>query len=133
MQLVTFKTDEGLTHAGVIRDNQVVALSYPSLLELLRDPAGLNTARSALNGEQETEDASTYALDEVVLLAPIPDPPTLRDFYAFEQHVKTGRAKRGLDMLPEWYEIPTFYFSNTSEILVPKRPCPIHLDARNWT
>jgi len=116
MQLVTLKTDDGLTHAGVIRDNQVVALPYPSLLELLRDPTGLDAARSALNGEQETEDASTYALDEVTLLAPIPDPPTLRDFYAFEQHVKTGRAKRGLEMLPEWYEIPTFYFSNTSEI-----------------
>src|SRR5882757_4687508 len=112
MQLVTFKTSNSLTHAGVIRNNQVVALRYLTLLELLHDPAGLDAARSALNREQETEEVSMYALDEVVLLAPIPDPPTLRDFYAFEQHVKTGRAKRGLEMLPEWYEIPTFYFSN---------------------
>lgn len=127
MQLVTFKTDDGLTYAGVIRDNQVVALSYPGLLELLRDPAGLDAAQSALNREQEAEDASMYALDEVVLLAPIPDPPTLRDFYAFEQHVKTGRAKRGLEMLPEWYEIPTFYFSNTSEISGPEATMPYPL------
>ena len=40
----------------------------------------------------------------------------MRDFYAFEQHVKTARAQRGLEMIPEWYEIPTFYFTNTSEL-----------------
>lgn len=45
-------------------------------------------------------------------LPPVPDPRTFRDFYAFEQHVKTARAKRGQDMIPEWYEIPVFYFSN---------------------
>ncbi len=41
---------------------------------------------------------------------------SLRDFYAFEQHVKTARANRGLDMIPEWYEIPVFYFSNHNAI-----------------
>lgn len=39
-------------------------------------------------------------------------PLSFRDFYAFEQHVKTARARRGLDMVPEWYEFPVFYFSN---------------------
>lgn len=41
---------------------------------------------------------------------------SLRDFYAFEQHVKTARANRGLEMLPEWYEMPVFYFSNHQAI-----------------
>src|SRR5213080_392145 len=45
-------------------------------------------------------------------LAPILRPPSFRDFYAFEQHVKTARARRGLDMVQAWYEIPVFYFSN---------------------
>jgi fumarylacetoacetate (FAA) hydrolase len=57
-----------------------------------------------------------YTLHELVLLSPIPEPPSVRDFYAFEQHVKSARAKRGLGMIPEWYEIPTFYFTNNSEI-----------------
>jgi len=127
MKLVTFKTSDSLMHAGVIRDNQVVALPYPTLLELLRDPAGLDAALSALNREWEAEEVGSYLLDEVVLLAPIPELPTLRDFYAFEQHVKTGRAKRGLEMLPEWYEIPTFYFSNTSEISGPDATIPYPL------
>lgn len=45
-------------------------------------------------------------------LPPVPDPPTFRDFYAFEQHVKTCREMRGQEMLPEWYEFAVFYFSN---------------------
>lgn len=44
---------------------------------------------------------------------PVPDKiSSLRDFYAFEQHVKTARANRGRDMIPDWYDIPVFYFSN---------------------
>jgi fumarylacetoacetate (FAA) hydrolase len=37
---------------------------------------------------------------------------SLRDFYAFEQHVKTCRKHRGLEMVPQWYQVPAFYFSN---------------------
>ncbi len=44
-------------------------------------------------------------------MAPFPV-TSLRDFYAFEQHVKTCRAHRGLGMVPQWYEVPVFYFSN---------------------
>lgn len=41
----------------------------------------------------------------------------IRDFYAFEQHVKTCRAHRGLGMVPQWYEIPVFYFSNPNVVI----------------
>ncbi|SDY26052.1 fumarylacetoacetate hydrolase family protein [Thermoactinomyces sp. DSM 45892] len=51
-------------------------------------------------------------LDELLILPPLPVPVSFRDFYGFEQHVKTCREKRGLDMIPEWYELPVFYFSN---------------------
>lgn len=43
---------------------------------------------------------------------PFPHVASIRDFYAFEQHVKTCRKHRGLDMLPQWYQVPVFYFSN---------------------
>jgi len=42
---------------------------------------------------------------------------SLRDFYAFEQHVKTCRGHRGLEMLPQWYQVPVFYFSNPVAII----------------
>ena len=51
------------------------------------------------------------------LLAPIPRPPSVRDFYAFEQHVRTARERRGLQMEPDWYELPVFYFSNPASII----------------
>ncbi len=59
-------------------------------------------------------------LDAVTLKAPIPRPPTLRDFYAFEDHVKAARARRGLEMVPEWYEFPVFYYSNPNAIFGPE-------------
>ena len=47
---------------------------------------------------------------------------SLRDFYAFEQHVKTCRAHRGLGMVPQWYEVPVFYFSNPAAVVGPDDP-----------
>lgn len=48
---------------------------------------------------------------------PLPPVASVRDFYAFEDHVKTCRAHRGLAMVPEWYEIPVFYFSNPAAVV----------------
>jgi fumarylacetoacetate (FAA) hydrolase len=49
---------------------------------------------------------------------PAPFPvASLRDFYAFEAHVKTCRAHRGLEMVPQWYEVPVFYFSNALAVI----------------
>jgi fumarylacetoacetate (FAA) hydrolase len=48
---------------------------------------------------------------------PLPPVASLRDFYAFEQHVKTCRRQRGLDMVPAWYEVPVFYFSNPASVV----------------
>lgn len=39
-------------------------------------------------------------------------PLAFRDFYCFEEHVKTARKGRGLEMIPAWYEAPVFYYSN---------------------
>jgi fumarylacetoacetate (FAA) hydrolase len=50
-------------------------------------------------------------------MLPLPPIASVRDFYAFEQHVKTCRAHRGLAMLPQWYEVPVFYFSNPACII----------------
>src|SRR5206468_7903776 len=55
---------------------------------------------------------------------PILHPPSVRDFYAFEQHVRTARAARGLDVPPEWYEQPVFYFSNPAAIFGPEDEIP---------
>jgi 2-keto-4-pentenoate hydratase/2-oxohepta-3-ene-1,7-dioic acid hydratase in catechol pathway len=80
-----------------------------TLLSLLGDD-GERLAAAAQTARDDPADL--LSLDDVVLRAPIPLPPTVRDFYAFEQHVKTARKRRGLEMDPDWYELPVFYFSN---------------------
>lgn len=65
----------------------------------------------------------TVSPDDVTRwLPPVPDARSFRDFYAFEQHVKTARAKRGQDMIPTWYEIPVFYFSNAGSLRGHQEP-----------
>ncbi|WP_308492299.1 fumarylacetoacetate hydrolase family protein [Microbacterium terrisoli] len=63
-------------------------------------------------GAAALENGAAVEAASVTHLSPVATPPTFRDFYAFEQHVRTGRRWRGLEMDPLWYEIPVFYFSN---------------------
>jgi fumarylacetoacetate (FAA) hydrolase len=63
---------------------------------------------------------------DLVFGPPILRPPSLRDFYAFEVHVRTMWERRGGEVPEAWYRIPVFYFSNVSEIRGPDEPvwCP---------
>jgi fumarylacetoacetate (FAA) hydrolase len=119
MKLVTFATINNTTYAGVLHGERVLPLNYPTLLELLQDSEGMAKARKVLESNEQG-----LPLHEIKLLTPVPNPPTMRDFYAFEQHVAAARAKRGVGMIPEWYEIPTFYFTNTSEVYGHDEPVP---------
>ena len=53
---------------------------------------------------------------------PILQPPTFRDFYAFERHVGTMWKRRDMEIPEAWYRLPIFYFSNVSEIRGPGDP-----------
>jgi fumarylacetoacetate (FAA) hydrolase len=59
---------------------------------------------------------------ELTFGPPILQPPSLRDFYAFERHVKTMWERRGGTVPEAWYRLPIFYFSNVSEIRGPGEP-----------
>ena len=82
------------------------------------------TLQSFFTGGSAAREHAEYSLDDVKLLAPILHPPAVRDFYAFEQHVATARASRGLEVPPEWYEQPVFYFSNPAAIFGPDDEVP---------
>jgi fumarylacetoacetate (FAA) hydrolase len=104
----------------------------PTMLELLqRGPEGMDAARSALDladkarpEDLRAEAGLAHARSDVQLRTPAPNPPTIRDFYAFEQHVKAARARRNLGMIPEWYQIAVFYFSNTAALYGTDEPIP---------
>jgi fumarylacetoacetate (FAA) hydrolase len=63
-----------------------------------------------------TTGADHVPLADVFLAPPVLRPRAFLDFYTFEQHVRTCRAKRGLSVVPEWYEVPAYYNSNTSAL-----------------
>lgn len=70
---------------------------------------------------REDDDAVIDAAD-VLFGPPILQPPSIRDFYAFERHVATTWARRGRPIPEAWYRLPVFYFSNVSELRGPGDP-----------
>ncbi len=102
--------------------------SYRTVLELLDGgPGAMERLQELLTEVAQDEEGlweSSQSVDDVQLLAPIPFPRTIRDFYAFEQHVKTARALRGLEMIPEWYDHPVFYYSNPGAVYGPGAKIP---------
>lgn len=124
MRWVTYRhRDERADRVGLIVGGNVLALrAGESLIAQLGDDG----ERLMRAGERAQRDpAEVVALDDVDLRAPIPHPPSVRDFYAFEQHVRTARQRRGLDMDPDWYELPVFYFSNPHCIVGPDDDVPV--------
>jgi fumarylacetoacetate (FAA) hydrolase len=82
------------------------------------------TLQSFFTGGGQAREHAEYALADVNLRPPVLHPPSVRDFMAFEEHVKTTRANRGLPVPPEWYELPVFYFSNPAAIYGPGDDVP---------
>jgi fumarylacetoacetate (FAA) hydrolase len=77
-------------------------------------------------GAQEAANRASkdsFATDEVKFHAPI-HPTTLRDAYAFEQHVKTANQNRGREVPEEWYQFPVFYYTNPHSIFGPDDEIP---------
>ena len=68
--------------------------------------------------EKYNEKINDYKLikDKVSLMSPILNPTSLRDAYAFRQHVEAGRKSRGLDMIPEYDQFPVFYYGNHNAV-----------------
>jgi 2-keto-4-pentenoate hydratase/2-oxohepta-3-ene-1,7-dioic acid hydratase in catechol pathway len=57
------------------------------------------------------------------LLAPI-KPRSLRDFLAFEGHLKNAFKNLGREIPPEWYEVPAFYRSVGETVVGPEVELP---------
>ena len=110
MRYCTFRVGDD-TAPGRVEGDEVVSLRAPSLVDVL-------IAGGAPG------DGPRYPLTQVTLLAPVPVPPSIRDFFAFEQHVATARANRGSQVPKEWYEFPAFYFTNPAAVYGPGDDVP---------
>ncbi len=139
MKLVTFEQG-GEPRQGVLKDTFVVDLamaaaddgtSLPAdmLAFLALEDAGLEMAAEVV-GRARADAPFCQPESTVRLLAPVPRPPSMRDAYAFRQHVEAARRNRGLEMVPEYDQFPVFYFTNHNAVFGPG-PVPVlprHLD-----
>jgi 2-keto-4-pentenoate hydratase/2-oxohepta-3-ene-1,7-dioic acid hydratase in catechol pathway len=114
---------DGQEHPGVVADGAVHGLRTATrLVDLLGDD-GERLARAGEEALADPLDVVPEAGAE--LLAPIPVPPSVRDFYAFETHVRTYREANGQAMDPDWYELPVFYFQNPAAIRSARAEVPM--------
>jgi len=124
MRWVTYAEDDG-PRVGVLDGTAIHALpAGTSLLDLLGDDG----ERLALAGERALADPHRVReRDEVRLLAPIPAPPTVRDFMTFESHVAGVllMISPEASVPPAWYDAPAFYFTNPYSVIGPDDPVPI--------
>ncbi len=107
---------------GVVDGEEIAPLPAGTrLLDLLGDglPALLEAGASASPTQR-------VALSEVRLLPPF-QPPTVRDFVAFEEHVEGVRRTVSSEAgVPEaWYDIPTFYFTNPYAVIGAHDDVPV--------
>lgn len=130
--------ERGLTPAAATRISSAVLPS--DMVEFIGGGAiALQAAHEALAWtEQPDRDPSLGQIhfdpQEVVLLAPVPRPPLLRDFMAFETHLKNIYPKLGREIPPEWYTMPVYYKGNPGSIAAHEDqiPMPSYADALDY-
>jgi 2-keto-4-pentenoate hydratase/2-oxohepta-3-ene-1,7-dioic acid hydratase in catechol pathway len=97
----------GATRSAIVEGDELRLLGQlTSIPDLLRDPS---TARPT---------DATVPVADAHLVPPV-EPPSIRDFLTFEQHVEgmVRLHEPPRDVHPRWYEAPTFYFSNPHSLV----------------
>ncbi len=108
--------DEGLTPAAAARVAE--ALIPPDMVAFIESgQLALDAARAALAWAADNPGAAPrHTLDGLALLPPVAWPPLLRDFMAFETHLKNIYPQLGRAIPPEWYEFPVYYKGNARSL-----------------
>jgi fumarylacetoacetate (FAA) hydrolase len=106
VRLVSFRHSSGADYVGRLEGDTISVLEAPDMISWLR-------------GDGRSDTGAQLSAADAQLAAPVPRPPSLRDFFAFEGHVQAGWRRRGSEVPPAWYEAPSFYFSNPASIQGP--------------
>jgi 2-keto-4-pentenoate hydratase/2-oxohepta-3-ene-1,7-dioic acid hydratase in catechol pathway len=135
MKLVTFKNNENnQSRTGWLVDGGVVDmnLASPALpTDMLTFIDNHEEFRAIIDALGDVK--AHHTLEEVTLLAPLPNPRSFRDFIGFEQHMLNATKTFGHNVGEIWYEIPIFYFTNHQAIYgidqdIPKPKAETRLD-----
>ncbi len=126
MKLITYTFKEN-TSAGILHEEKIwpfesISKSLPSsILALVQ--AGEQAMNDLKKINQDLIEGKLnipfISVSDVKIEAPIPNPTSCRDGYAFRQHVAAARRNRGVPMIPEFDQYPIFYFTNHNAIQGP--------------
>lgn len=126
MKLVTY-AQAGNQHLGVLVNDSIYNLNTinnnipDDMREFLE--AGETAMETAKGIDKDLKAnpalATAISANDVTILAPITNPTSCRDGYAFRQHVATARRNRGVEMIPEFDQYPIWYFTNHNAIQGP--------------
>jgi fumarylacetoacetate (FAA) hydrolase len=129
MKFVSYqKKDEdrvGILYREIVYDLQKSASSLkiklPSTMKkfLEGETSSMKFAQKVFEAIKKGKIKSGLKYNSLDILSPVPHPTSLRDGYAFRQHVSTARRNRGLEMIPEFDQFPVFYFGNHNAIFGP--------------
>jgi len=106
MKFATISTHHATSQPALVKDDRSTPCPIPTC------------SRSSPRVPKEAASKASkdsLSIDEVRFLSPL-TPNTLRDGYAFEQHVKTANKNRGREVPEEWYQFPVFYFTNPNAV-----------------
>jgi 2-keto-4-pentenoate hydratase/2-oxohepta-3-ene-1,7-dioic acid hydratase in catechol pathway len=119
-----------LAELGEAQPYRLAGAEVPTtMLELLEGgTSAMNKASHAfdvvtqMDGPPHGPSGETILFDKerVRLLAPLPNPSSLRDFIAFEDHISATSKRRGQPIPPEWYHAPVYYKGNPRTIIGPQ-------------
>lgn len=126
MKFVSF-SHGAIAQAALLVENKVYPLSQinaeiPSTMKEILEDWESNKAKSqTIHDEIVNGKHAKKALDYSTLeiLAPVPQPSSCRDGYAFRQHVAAARRNRKVPMIEEFDQYPIFYFTNHNAIQGP--------------
>jgi len=125
MRFATYEYRNRRQVAVVDEDGTLRALpGVSSLTGLLAEGGGLPELLAS--GSPALDAPAGPHVSEVRLLPPL-QPPTVRDFVTFEEHVEgVRRSVDGAAGVPErWYAAPTFYFGNPYAMYGPHDDVPV--------
>lgn len=114
---------DGADHVGLLDGDALCGLRSPARLVDLLGDAG--EALEAAGEDARSDPLEVVAAGAVTLRAPVPVPPSIRDFMAFEEHVVTSSRALGHTVEPVWYQQPVFYFTNPAAVRGPAEPVPV--------
>jgi 2-keto-4-pentenoate hydratase/2-oxohepta-3-ene-1,7-dioic acid hydratase in catechol pathway len=113
-------------HPELAHDRVLYRQPIATLDQLLARGLRVDALRDLVEGfvprDDPDGDDAVLATADLAFGPPVLAPPSLRDFYAFEGHVRTMWQRRGGEVPEAWYRLPIFYFSNVSEIRGPGDP-----------